>query len=106
MDTVFWEKSFEEKLSAGLIFSPFFNTDLLPSRVRDKDDVNLYRPSVRSEDDLYLKDTTLTPGAVGGGLAVPPGAYPNSENTRYDGHYVLDNDLPPRPGRDGEGGMG
>lgn len=25
---------------------------------------------------------------------VPPGAYPDSENTRYDGHYVLDYDLP------------
>ena len=51
-----------------------------------------------------MKDATLTPGAMGGGLAVPAGAYPNSENTRYDGHYVLDNDLPPRPGRDGDGG--
>ncbi|GFS16934.1 tight junction protein ZO-1, partial [Elysia marginata] len=81
-----------------------FDTDLLPVRVRDKDDINLYRPSVRSEDDLYLKDTTLTPGAVGGNLAVPAGAYPNSENTRYDGHYVLDNDLPPRPSRDGDNG--
>ncbi|GFO31765.1 tight junction protein zo-1 [Plakobranchus ocellatus] len=86
------------------------DADLLPARVRDKDDVNLYRPSVRSEDDMYMKDTTLTPGAVGGGgmgggLAVPAGAYPNSENTRYDGHYVLDNDLPPRPGRDLEPGL-
>ncbi|XP_059173109.1 tight junction protein ZO-1-like isoform X2 [Physella acuta] len=79
-------------LGAGLPPGAVGNeTDLIPARLRDKDDVNIYRPSVRSEEDVYVKDPTSSHRH-----AVPPGAYPNSENTRYDGHYVLDNDLPVR----------
>ncbi|XP_055873849.1 tight junction protein ZO-1-like isoform X3 [Biomphalaria glabrata] len=69
------------------------DADYFPSRIRDKDDVNVYRPSVRSEEDIYVKDPTSMRQPV------PPGAYPNSENTRYDGHYVLDNDPPIRASR-------
>ncbi|CAG5114445.1 unnamed protein product, partial [Candidula unifasciata] len=57
--------------------------------VWDKSDVNIYRAGTRLEEELYVRDPTS-----GVQHAVPPGAYPNSENTRYDGHYVLDNDLP------------
>ncbi|CAL1548287.1 unnamed protein product [Lymnaea stagnalis] len=67
------------------------DTEVFPPRVHDKDDVNVYRPSVRSEEDIYVKDPTSSIRH-----AVPAGAYPNSENTRFDGHYVLDNDPPAR----------
>ncbi|KAH9508486.1 hypothetical protein Btru_055324, partial [Bulinus truncatus] len=72
--------------------------DYFPARARDKEDVNVYRPSVRSEEEVYVKDPTSLRHPV------PLGAYPNSENTRYDGHYVLDNDLPVRPSRLVDGG--
>ncbi|XP_041355918.1 tight junction protein ZO-1-like isoform X2 [Gigantopelta aegis] len=58
-------------------------------RQQDREDVNIYRPSVRSEEDIF------TPGSLP--TSVPPGAYPNSEHVQYDGRYVYDNEAPPRP---------
>ncbi|XP_071115833.1 tight junction protein ZO-1-like isoform X2 [Haliotis cracherodii] len=60
-------------------------------RQHDKDDINIYRPSVRSEDDIFK------PGTLPRDTGLPHGAYPNSEHARYDGRYVLDNEAPPRP---------
>ncbi|XP_076439126.1 tight junction protein 1-like [Babylonia areolata] len=45
----------------------------------DKGDVNLYRPSVRSEEDLY------------------PGAYPAPGSAHFDSRYGYNPDAPPRP---------
>ncbi|XP_050399487.2 tight junction protein ZO-1 isoform X3 [Patella vulgata] len=70
----------------ALPYQPGFDT---LRRQLDKDDVNIYRPSVRSEDDLF-KPESLPQG-------VPLGAYPQSEHTRYDGRYVYDHEGPPRP---------
>ncbi|XP_067654258.1 tight junction protein ZO-1-like isoform X2 [Haliotis asinina] len=60
-------------------------------RQHDKDDINIYRPSVRSEDDIFK------PGTLPRDAGLPHGAYPNSDHARYDGRYVLDNEPPPRP---------
>ncbi|XP_070178926.1 tight junction protein ZO-1-like isoform X3 [Littorina saxatilis] len=50
----------------------------------DRDDVNIYRPSVRAEEPPYPEEP-------------PPGAYPPSAHARYDGRYVYDHEGPPRP---------
>ncbi|BFZ25795.1 hypothetical protein BsWGS_28834 [Bradybaena similaris] len=55
----------------------------------DKGDVSVFQAGTHSEEELHVKDPSSGVQNI-----VPPGAYPHSENTRYDGHYVLDNDLP------------
>ena len=60
----------------------------LQTKRPDVDDINIYRPSVSSDD-----------GYRGGNYPqdVPPGSYPGTEHSKYDGRYIYDHEAPPRP---------
>ena len=62
----------------------------LQTKRPEVDDVNIYRPSVSTADEEIYKERNNTQN-------MPPGAYPGTEHSRFDGRYIYDHEAPPRP---------